>query len=1254
MYKFLPLFVLTILFSLNSYSQLANDNCSFPQVISIPSSGSVCINSTNAGATSDLSTSSCDTGTPGNEVWYSYIAEGGQNVVTITPNGATPATNVVVQLQNTPCGSLTFNTCAVGAGTGAATAVFSYPIGTQIIFSVETNGTDGTFQVCVSSTTQPAAPGNSCPTATPICNKNPFSLSPFPTNSNVIIPSCFPTPFQQPIFYKFTVGVSGTCIWAATPTSTVEYDWVMYDITSGCPGTEVCCNFNYAADDDIAPIGMSATAPNNCGTSGAAGNAAEFSPPANVVAGRTYLIVIDNYSVSNVGFNFTWGGTFEMAPVAQFTVSPSSGCAPLNVSITNTSIASVSYEWNFGNGNTSTAVNPPAQTYSTDGNFLISLVATSASGCENATSQTISVNPLPTATISGTTTICSGTTSVITFNGTPNATVTYNINGGANQTIVLNTSGTGSVTSPVLTSTATYNLVSVSISGCSQSLSGSAVISIAPLPTATISGTTTICSGSNTTITFTGTPNATVSYRINGGAIQTIVLDASGNATLNTGALAANTTYSLVSVVSSGPPSCTRTITGNAVVTISPNPTATISGTSTICEGSSSTISFTGTANATITYTINGGANQTIVLNGAGTASFSTGALTTSTTYALVNVTGPAPASCSQAVSGTAVVTVNPIPVITPINDQISCNNSSVPSTTVTVTPSGTSTWSNSNTSIGLGASGSGNVPSFTATNSTGSPITATITINSTVNGCVATPETYTITIAQNPTVNAIASITQCANTSVSSVNFTSNPAGATFNWTNSNTTIGLSASGSGSTPAFTSSNSGSTPISGTITVTPSFGSCVGTPSSFTITVNPIPTVTASNNGPVCSGTPLNLSATGSAGSTYSWSGPNSFSSTNQNPVIGSSTTSNSGAYTVTITLNSCTSTSSTNALVNPLVTATITPAGPFCEDESPVNLTASITPGSWSGSGITNTATGQFSPSSASIGSNTITYTPLANCPVPSTTSIIVNPLPTVNFSALTTLGCDPFTTTFFDQTTPSSASVVWDFGDGTTSTQTPAVTHTFNTVGLYDITLTSTSNVGCTASKTLQSYISVIPQAVASFGVDNSEQTVLNPEFHFFNNSSNATTYQWEFGDGTQGTETNPIHLYDADPTSYTVVLIANNPGNCPDTASMTIVVKDELVFFAPNSFTPDGDEFNNDFQPVFLSGFDPQDFTMLIYNRWGEIIFESHDVDQGWDGTYHDELLKEGVYTWVFEFKSSENDKRFRFNGHVNLLK
>lgn len=104
------------------------------------------------------------------------------------------------------------------------------------------------------------------------------------------------------------------------------------------------------------------------------------------------------------------------------------------------------------------------------------------------------------------------------------------------------------------------------------------------------------------------------------------------------------------------------------------------------------------------------------------------------------------------------------------------------------------------------------------------------------------------------------------------------------------------------------------------------------------------------------------------------------------------------------------------------------------------------------------------------------------------------------------------------------------------------------------------------------------------------------------------------------------------------------------------MIFTIEMDLVYYVPNSFTPDGDELNNTFKPVFTAGFDPYNYNMKIYNRWGELIFESKDVDYGWDGAYMGAkgLCQEGTYIWVIEFKLLNKDVHKRINGHTTLIR
>ncbi|WP_369698386.1 beta strand repeat-containing protein, partial [Flavobacterium terrisoli] len=363
------------------------------------------------------------------------------------------------------------------------------------------------------------------------------------------------------------------------------------------------------------------------------------------------------------------------------------------------------------NGAGTAAVTTPALTV--DSTYdLVSIATAAPLVCSQAQtgSATITIKPLPTAAISGSTSVCSGSTTTITFAGTPDATVTYTVNGGSNQTIVLDGTGSATLTTPALTVNTTYALVSVATSGtpvCTQIQSGSAVITISSPPTATISGTTTICSGSTTVITFNGTPNATVTYTVNGGSNQTIVLNGLGSATLTTPVLTANSFYSLVSATLPGTPPCSQPLVGIATITVNQLPTVTISGTAIMCSGDTASITFSGTPNATVTYTINGGSNQTIVLDATGAANI-TQVFTTDTTYALVSVTSSGTPVCSQSQVGTATITVLPLPTATISGTTTICSGTT---TTITFngTPNATVTYSinsGANQIIALNASG--------------------------------------------------------------------------------------------------------------------------------------------------------------------------------------------------------------------------------------------------------------------------------------------------------------------------------------------------------------------------------------------------------------------------------------------------------------------------------------------------------------------------------------------------------------------
>lgn len=738
-------------------------------------------------------------------------------------------------------------------------------------------------------------------------------------------------------------------------------------------------------------------------------------------------------------------------------------------------------------------------------------------------------------------------------------------------------------------STTTTYTVTGTTAGCTST--GTVTVTVAPL-TVGVSPNTTICSGSSTTLTATGATSYTWS-------------PATGLSSTNGASVTANPTTTTTYTVTGTNGSCSAS--ANVTVTVTPvNLTA--SPNTSICSGGSTTL----TASGATSYSWSPATGLSSTTGASVTAS-----PTSTTTYTVTGTSG----SCSATQDVT--VTVTPL-ALTVSPDVTICTGGSA-----TLTAGGATSYSWS-PSTGLSSS--------TGASVTASPTTTTTYTVTGTNGSCSNTANVTVTVAPVVVTVTPASTSICAGSST-----TLTASGATsYTWSPA---TGLSAT-SGAT--VTANPSATT----TYTITGTSGSCSST-ATATVTVNPLPTVTAGNNGPLCEGGTLQLTSNSLSGASYSWTGPNNFTSSAQSPSL-TTVLASGGTYTVTATLNGCISTASTTVVINSGQLPVITAAGPFCENAGSITLTASIPGGTWSGNGITDQTNGTFSPSQAGTGSQVISYQVSGGCANPATTTIEVNPMPQVAITLPDSSGCVPFTTGFADLTNPASASLTWDFGDGTTSSQLSAVSHTYSGVGCYTLTVTSTSAAGCTSSASYPNIVCTLPNAHAAFNVDNPVHGLMNPVFHTVNSSTNATSYVWNFGDGNSSTGFAPIITYPEDAGNYTITLVANNPGNCPDSTSLNVTIQEELIFYVPNTFTPDGDEYNNVFSPVFTSGFDPYSYTLTIYNRWGETLYESNDALVGWDGTYQGAPCQAGIYTWTIRFKSSKSDQKITKTGHIQLLK
>lgn len=219
----------------------------------------------------------------------------------------------------------------------------------------------------------------------------------------------------------------------------------------------------------------------------------------------------------------------------------------------------------------------------------------------------------------------------------------------------------------------------------------------------------------------------------------------------------------------------------------------------------------------------------------------------------------------------------------------------------------------------------------------------------------------------------------------------------------------------------------------------------------------------------------------------------------------------------------------------------------------------------------------------------------------------------------------------------TSNSISVTFDGGDGILSVE---IKRSAGVDINYDISITVDS---------LFHKASFIPSTTV---LDS-----LNLNVVFTNNSINGEYYLWDFGDGLTSNEKDVSHTYSADKTDYKVILslLITNSG-CIDTVSCNIHVNQNLLYFVPNSFTPNGDQFNNVFTPVILNNESLTDYHLSIYNRSEGLIFESYNPKIGWNGTFGDknQLMEDGIYTWILDMKDDSNDKSYSVKGHVHLLK
>jgi trimeric autotransporter adhesin len=881
-------------------------------------------------------------------------------------------------------------------------------------------------------------------------------------------------------------------------------------------------------------------------------------------------------------------------PHANFTATAACAGDPIQFTDASTPNGQITnWAWDFDNNGTPDATTQnPTYSFPAPGTYPVRL-GVAWPPCLADTTIDVVVLSVPTSPFTTVSPICLDQTSTITYTGNApaNATYTWDFDGG---TVV---SGSGQGPYEISWATAgTKNItLAVAVGSCASTVTTTSVV-VNALPTVSGGTDVAVCEGLSATLTATGA--------------TTYAWDPPTGLSATTGASvtatpAATTTYT-VTGTSAG---CTGT--GTVTVTVNPYPTVTVSPTTaTVCAGTATT--FTAAGATTYSWSPATGLSAT-------TGTSVSAAPLSTTTY---TVTGTSLGCSSDA---TFDITVNPSPVMPISNDATVCEG-----TPVTLTTSGADSylWS---PATGLSSTTD---PSVTAAPAT----TTTYTVVGTGLGCTTT-RTVTITVNPYPNVSVSpASFTMCVG---ESKDFTASGADS-YLWSPG---AGLSAT------------TGATVVADPV-VTTSYqivGSSLGCNDTTTVvlTVNPVPVVTVSNDTTICSGDSAPLTASGAT--SYVWTPATGLSATTGAAVLCSALTT--VTYTVTGTSLNCSSSETVTVTVNQTPTVNVTPSATSYCDGASATLTASgADTYQWTPATALSSTTGDevvANPTSTTI--YTVVGTSLG-CTDDAVATVTVHPNPVVDFTAGPTEGCLTHCITLNNQTTIASgnmASYVWDMGDGNTISSFAPV-HCYPAEGVYGLTLTATSNQGCVTQMVQPDLITVHPLPTALFSVEPTSASALNPTFQFTDLSTGAVQWQWSFGDGsTLGNLTpSPTFTYPSaiDTGTYTVRQLVTNQFGCTDTISGKVIITPHISIYIPNAFTPNSNNRNERFTAY---GENILEFRMLIFDRWGEQIFQTVDMDEGWDGSYKGAQVESGVYVYRIDWVDINGDEGQRI-GQVVLVR
>ena len=302
------------------------------------------------------------------------------------------------------------------------------------------------------------------------------------------------------------------------------------------------------------------------------------------------------------------------------------------------------------------------------------------------------------------------------------------------------------------------------------------------------------------------------------------------------------------------------------------------------------------------------------------------------------------------------------------------------------------------------------------------------------------------------------------------------------------------------------------------------------------------------------------------------------------------------------------------------------------------------------------NTTSGDLNPihyyNAAGLYQTELTATSNYGCIEAISHQVEIYPLPQVDYLAMPDAGCQPLTVNFDNESTIEAGYFIskyeWDFGQGLTSTETNPQTLYVDS-GFYDVQLIVTTTNGCDDTLFVEDAIHSWPRPVAGFSAEKDEYSMLFPEVTLLDESFGATEWFYDFNDGLSSTESSPTHEY-REAGVYQILQMVNNDFGCDDETSIRVIVEPAITFYIPDAFSPNRDGVNDEF---FGTGVGITDYQMWVYDRWGENIFYSANMEDGWDGSYRGQQVEAGVYVYKFFVLDIDGNDHI-YSGAVHLLR